>query len=547
MRISHVILIFRFGTSVGAADLPALCLHIHTHGSLILCQSPHVSFTPFPSSHPSHHSKSTRMPTVFPFLSLPRELQFLVMSYITCHTDLRSLCLVSKEIAEISTPSLYHDLTLIDQEPTLLARLKSLMISGKGIRSVRTLTTGICCWEAAMLLGQLLSRLRPDFLIRFSFYPQGGSNYFPSAQQLQYVFLHQGRIQNLIFSELEMLPILTDFQLKHKDRPRFLDAITELELKCGFGNLSSLYHSPLGWIDISRLQKLRIIGWHRASYVTKSNWLLLDYSLPRLTHLTLSQVQFFRKVELNNCPSLTHLVVYYCINLESGFTIDSNLALKSLRFHSDHPSGLAQLLNHCRGLEMLEVHTRNGVGPYYITAEMANAIEMHKETLDLLVLDDRSPGYDWNNLFFDPTIFEVVKTCNKLSRLALPLQVQYSFDRWKELVTHLPNLVAMVIYGPFPARGPWLQDPTLENTLRNLAPSSKLVWLCFRYNLLLGSISRCFLRRGLQGMPGKAHADVFVELLFNRENDLFYDSKSMRNQFHDDVARRAQLHRWTRM
>ena len=55
------------------------------------------------------------------------------------------------------------------------------------------------------------------------------------------------------------------------------------------------------------------------------------------------------------------------------------------------------------------------------------------------------------------------------------------------------------------------------------------------------------MRRALQGMPGKARADVFVELLFNFENDIFYDSKSMRNQFHDDVARRAQPHWWTRM
>ena len=48
----------------------------------------------------------------FLFPSLPVELQHMVVSYVTRPTDLKALCMTSKQLSELATPVLFSSVDL---------------------------------------------------------------------------------------------------------------------------------------------------------------------------------------------------------------------------------------------------------------------------------------------------------------------------------------------------------------------------------------------------------------------------------------------------
>ena len=48
----------------------------------------------------------------FRFLHLPVELQFVVVNFISRYSDLKTLCLLSKEVSDMATPRLFYKVDL---------------------------------------------------------------------------------------------------------------------------------------------------------------------------------------------------------------------------------------------------------------------------------------------------------------------------------------------------------------------------------------------------------------------------------------------------
>ena len=122
------------------------------------------------------------------FLRLPVELQAGTVEYLSNYSDLRALCLVSKHVSNIATPCLYSKIDLKkeeDQEDRLIVqRIKSLLIRPANLRFVRILKTPPFGQEPTQHMGRVLSLLRKDFMIEFSFFTES-TWCFPTPIQMQ--------------------------------------------------------------------------------------------------------------------------------------------------------------------------------------------------------------------------------------------------------------------------------------------------------------------------------------------------------------------------
>lgn len=108
-------------------------------------------------------------------------------------------------------------------------------------------------------------------------------------------------------------------------------------------------------------------------------------------------------------PNLTHLVFRDCYNMLYGLTVNPGTRLKSLElyntnsilrfgfnngiFQHHHPQSLLYLLNNFKDLETIIIKV--GIGDFTGRGreDLANAIQRHKKTLNILILQYRQGSF----------------------------------------------------------------------------------------------------------------------------------------------------------
>lgn len=105
-----------------------------------------------------------------PFLSLAVELQCDIIGRLLGSEDLKAVCLVSKHVAAIAAPFLYHDIVL-DGDTAPIGRLTTIIKSlseSRNLGFARTLTIRNVVQDSVDAMDLLLPQLGEDCLKRFT-------------------------------------------------------------------------------------------------------------------------------------------------------------------------------------------------------------------------------------------------------------------------------------------------------------------------------------------------------------------------------------------
>lgn len=409
------------------------------------------------------------------FLALSREVQLMIIEYTTRPTDLKALCLVSKELLAISTPALYRQVDLTPQEITSdedfsnsnpisslqVNRLKSLLQNKNNLSFIRVLITSKCDIFLSSLLDELLENLRENQLVELHYGKRGltaahyNENCFPNMEQMKRIWTHQRRLQTLHSTHL--LTFFEAFLENELDYNAILKPVKELILiEKLFGSQKlDLVTWPIVMVNTSSLQKLKLVEWDLEKNIQKLDKFFADNAFVNLTELYFEDIIFDTPLQLTNCPLLQSLTIVNCQTSPQGpamLSIPNTLKIASLHYVGGHDFHdyelLVPILSRIQGLEQLVLEIISP-GDEDITeelmdkfhAELAFALEMQQGTLTELVVREISIHFCCSRLVFGgEELFRVVQGCLGLRRLALPLSSEDLVPRYIRLMQDLPHL-----------------------------------------------------------------------------------------------------------
>ena len=450
----------------------------------------------------------------FRFLHLPMELQTEILNSVSRYSDLKALCLVSKEISDTATPRLFYEVDLKKGEwkdedlLKIRAQIKSLLVKPANLQFVRVLKTPLIGFKETQLMGRLLPLLRTNFLTEFS-YTTRHIDCFPTPQHLQFLLNCQKNLQNLRFY-CHMIPSFNEFLTRNEpSRSVFLSSFTKLNIE----NYWSTAIWPLVNLDMSVLQSLHIGNCATKFLLSSLNAMLAKGCFGSLTQLKFEVVKFHEALALTNTPSLKRLILKHCkypqhslpLVLPDGFKLPY-LWYSTLADVKASILILAQI----RGLEhlfisFLEPVLQTGTGQ----ADLARAIVLHKNTLRTLDLTEElqfeSPT---NAIMWEYDVVRVIGRCHNLVRLSLPLVHNKPPSYYRSLAGMFPDLVSLTVYDiGIEICSIWTPGIALQ-----LFPAaSKLEFVSFKGGPLIGyndNFEQRFVRKDLE----KYHLKGFIEI-----------------------------------
>lgn len=412
-------------------------------------------------------------------LSAAIEVRRMIFQYITRPSDLKSLCLICKELSAITIPVLYfqvdltprektqtehlHDLDPIPQEQ--IRRIKALLSNKKNLEYIRVLITSECDTKVTNLLNKLLKNLNENQLLELHYGNKGllsrnalvhrTENLFPSAEQMELLWIRQRKLQtcysqhvstlsralntkrlqaNVVFSPLKDL-ILIEEQLD----PRLIDLIKRSFQK--------------GYIPA--LRKLKLAQWRSDGGLQTLHDLFAARGFVNLTEIYVRDITFRTKFEVANCPMLKALTIYNCrilSDVTATLSIPKGVQLKSLHYVANDDIAqytlLAPIMQQIKGLESLvlelmspetedESFSEEEINQF--RSELASALEMHQQSLTELVVLEEQP-FETSLVFGGEKLFQAIRGCGKLFRLAVALGVEDPVPRYSRLIQDLPRL-----------------------------------------------------------------------------------------------------------
>lgn len=439
--------------------------------------------------------------------SLPVEMLCGILGYIDKIEDLKSICLTSKRLSAVSTPSLYQNLIISDDlnNTKEMYRIIKEITKGekKNLQYVQTLHVGICSKETTAEIDTLLAALKDNSLCRFSYLFSKNSE-FPKESQSRYICLHQKRISNLHFGYF--FEVILYFP--PKIRENFLSSITELSILLSHSYENNLKFSLPLWvmrtINSFKLRKLEVFRNMTISNLGFPPFFTI-WPTPNLTHLSFIEY-FFSDGEVNlaTMPNLTHLILKNCYNILSGLNMIPETKLKSLELqdtntnlkpyfnnilnynnNDDYSQCFLYLIKKFKGLETIIIKV--GIDNFIEqdNKDFADAIQRHKETLNIFILQFREQYFPMS-LDFHPGLIDAIITCTKLTQLCLEIDFIYFREKINKLIENLPDLRLLYLVLTVPlANSPAEEiDLLAENMLEIVPISSKLSLLCFRFRLV---------------------------------------------------------------
>lgn len=404
----------------------------------------------------------------FPFLRLPVELQAEIINNISLYSDLKALCLVSKELSNVATPRLYYkvDLRIRDdrrairwpndkqKDCKLSLKIHSLLLASANLLFVRVFKTGYFGPESTLLIDRLLPLLRKHFLVKFSYSTESISS-FPTPLQLQCLWGRQKHLQDLkLYSH--MVPWLIEFLEKSDPSQRaFLKSFTKLDI-CGnkMGRQAIPSTWPLRNLDLCFLQSLTIRGNGSYNPFPTLIELFASQSLVNLTKLCLECFLMEKTLPLTNLPLLKTLII-------DGFVLTGevssplvafpgNVQLRSLTLSTHFGLEIStSLLTQIKGLEYLMIKASPPVhGVNQAIRDFTSAVRSHKDTLrvfklnmDLMHTEHKIKDQQW-----DISFLKEIKLCSKLVTLSLPVVSNHSATYFCKLITALPSLSNLIVF-----------------------------------------------------------------------------------------------------
>lgn len=411
--------------------------------------------------------------------SLATEVQSMIFQYITRPSDLKTLCLICKELSTVTTPALYYQVDLTPREKTQnehlhnldpvpqeqIRRIKALLSNKKNLQYIRILVTSECNTKVTNLLNKLLKNLTKDQLLELHYGNKGlqtknalvfrTENLFPSAEQMELVWTRQRKLQTCYSKHLSTL-----FRALNKNKLEaniILSPLKELILieEQLDPRLIGLVKKSLQNGYMSELRKLKLAQWRIVGGLQIFHDLFAAGAFSTLTEIYLRDITFRTILQVANCPMLKKLTIYNCgilSDVAATFSIPHGVQIKSLHYVADDTTAqsrlLAPLLKQIQGLESLVLElispeTEDDIFPEeeinQFRLELASALEMHQESLsELVVFEDQT--CETSLVFGGAELFQAIQKCRKLFRLAVALGVEDPVPRYSRLIQDLPCL-----------------------------------------------------------------------------------------------------------
>lgn len=419
----------------------------------------------------------------FPFLRLPVELQVEVVNSISLYSDLKALCLTSKKVYDVATPRLYYKVDLkvgrkgiesiewTQKYARMVRSIHYLVWSPANLRFTRVLKTGYFEPGPTFLLGRLLSLLRIDALIKFS-YNTRSLDCFPTPLQLESLLGRQKHLQNLkLYSH--MVPWFERFlKTREQSQGTISKAFTKLDIGSSKDYMTiapNKFCWPLRELDLCILQNLSLNGGCIPSML---NTLVDEFAglfFANLTKLSLEQFIFSRTLALTNVPSLKSLVVKYCWRFNRFLALPNNFRLQSLIFMTyEDVNMLTPLLAQIKGLQYLEITSDTQVyeSDDQDMIDFTSAVISHKNTLRVFEFNVDSIGnWNWGAVsasLWDAYFVKNIQLCSKLVNLSLPIVPNQPTSYYRELIASFPSLSTLTIFTRIDSYPEWCPDRAME-------------------------------------------------------------------------------------
>ena len=429
----------------------------------------------------------------FRFLGLPVELQLAVIELVRNCSDLWALCLVSKELSDITKPYLYHRVNIKitndfkakimrriggkEEDHLITKKISALILEPANLRFVRVLETSYLGIEPTKLMDRLLPQLQRDSLIKLN-YSTRSTKFFPTLPQMQLLWSTQRRLQNLKFST-HMVPSLKEFVKRCKPGPcPLLNSFTELDINSSDPDRSTMVW-PLKNLKLCLLQSLTVHALTAPpDLLPNLQASFADGSFVNLTRLSLQFILNFPTLTLTNVPSLESLDIYHCGpfgHSDLRLAVADNFPLKHLSFaDTGNVDKLIPILAQIKGLESLVIKLDGSIAATTASQSVkafARAVVAHKETLRLFKLKVHLRS-NFPPLLWDAYAVSEIQLCQKIVNLSLTLTATEPIY-YRNLIASFPNLSTLTIY-----KGIDMWSP--ERALKIFPASTKLESVVFK-------------------------------------------------------------------
>ena len=413
------------------------------------------------------------------FLAASIEVQVMIFKYITRPTDLKALCLVSKDIYALAIPALYYQVDLTPRKLThdenyngldpisseQIQRVQSLLSKKQNISYIRILITSECGSVMTDMLSEVLENLGENQLFKLYYGNRGllstnrflhhTENCFPTLEQMELIWARQGNLQTFYSRHIPaLLNVLETNTLEATAIARPIKELILIEERPNTATYDSITW-PLRNVYVPALRKLWLAGWHSQPYLPSLQNLFVANAFLHLTELCFRNVKFVTPLQLENCPLLRSLTIIHCKAYpDSGATlsIPRPLQVKSLYYAADSDVDqyklLARITSQTRGLEslVLELISPESEDEDFaeehidqFRTELAFALEMQQGTLTELVVCEEQ-DCESRLVFGGEELFRAIQGCGQLYRLALALGLEDSVPWYSGLMQDLPRL-----------------------------------------------------------------------------------------------------------